>query len=145
MGRARIPAWFDPRGRLSRPAYGRYVIRLLLASVGLLCVAIAFAAQGWRIAACVAAGGLPLLGLASLAQASRRLHDRDRSGWWLAVLLLLTALSFAPVETQADAYPLAVIAYTLATLAAVVWFLVETLGRRGTSGPNRYGPKPPGR
>ncbi|GEO97751.1 DUF805 domain-containing protein [Methylobacterium haplocladii] len=142
---ARVAAWFDPRGRLSRRVYARVVVRLLLLSVALFCAAIVLGSQGWREAALAAVGGIVGIWLASLAQAIRRLHDRGRSGWWLSIPLILTALSFVPVETQADAHPLAVVAYTVATLVASAWFLMETLGRHGTAGPNGYGPEPPGR
>lgn len=140
-----LRAWFDPRGRLSRRAYGRLFVRLTLASAALVCAAIALAAQGWREAAFAALSAILVVWLASLAQAARRLHDRGRTGWWLSLPLALSAMSFVPVETQADAHPVPVLAYTLATVAASLWFLIETLGRRGTVGPNRYGPEPPGR
>lgn len=142
MGAVEISAWFDPRGRLSRRAYGRLVIRLALVSATLFCVAIALAAQGWRTPAFAALAAVGVPWLASLALTIRRLHDRGLSGWWLSLSLALTALSFVPVERQADAYPVAVVIYTLVIVAATVWFLIETFGRRGDAGSNRYGPEP---
>ncbi|GJE53981.1 DUF805 domain-containing protein [Methylobacterium thuringiense] len=142
MSAARITAWFDPRGRLSRRAYGRRVICLLLLSAVLFCVAVALGAQGWRAGAFAAMGCIVALWLASLAQTIRRLHDRGRTGWWLSLPLALTALGVLPVETQADAHPVAVVTYTLATLVASLWFLSETFGRRGLPGPNRHGSDP---
>jgi uncharacterized membrane protein YhaH (DUF805 family) len=50
-----------------------------------------------------------------LAVAVRRLHDRDRSGWWLL-------LHFVPVVGQ---------------IVLIVWFCLP-----GTPGPNRFGPPP---
>lgn len=134
--------FFDPRGRLSRRAYGRIFVRLMLVTVGLICLAIVLAAQGWREAAFAAVAAIVGVWLSSLAQTARRLHDRDRTAWWLAASVVLSVLSFVPVEKAADTYPVAVIAYTLVTFVFSVWFLIETLGRRGTSGPNRFGPQP---
>lgn len=132
----------DPRGRLSRRAYGRLFIRLSLLTVLLLCLTIWVAVQGWRDAAFAVAGCAVLLWIASFALAVRRLHDRDRTGWWLAIYLILAGFSLLPVEKAADAHPVLVTAYALGSLGFSLWFLVETLGRRGTAGPNRYGPAP---
>ena len=54
--------------------------------------------------------------LPSLAVAVRRLHDLDRTGWWL--LLVLTVIG---------------------DILLLVWFCM-----RGTAGPNRFGPDPLG-
>jgi uncharacterized membrane protein YhaH (DUF805 family) len=58
-----------------------------------------------------------LLFLPSLAVAVRRLHDIDRSGWYILVALL-------PV---------------IGTLILLWWYL-----KPGTPGPNRFGPDPRG-
>jgi uncharacterized membrane protein YhaH (DUF805 family) len=52
--------------------------------------------------------------LPSLAAAVRRLHDTDRTGWWLLLVLI-------PI------------------LGGIV--LIVFLARRGTEGPNRFGPE----
>ena len=59
-------------------------------------------------------GSLALF-LPALALAVRRLHDLDRSGWWLLV-------GFVPI---------------VGTIVLLVWFCT-----RGTEGPNRFGPDP---
>ena len=138
----RLLAWLDPRGRLSRRAYGRLFVRLTLLSVGLLCLAIWVAAQGFRDAALAVAACAALVWVASFALAVRRLHDRGRTGWWLAVYLVLAALSLLPLERAADAHPVLVTAYALGSLGFSLWFLIETLGRRGRPGLNRFGLPP---
>jgi uncharacterized membrane protein YhaH (DUF805 family) len=59
----------------------------------------------------------PLLGLAvllpNIAVGVRRLHDLDRSGWWLL-------LSFIPL---------------VGAIILIIWFC-----SKGTDGPNRFGP-----
>ena len=59
-------------------------------------------------------GSLALL-VPSLAVAVRRMHDLDRSGWWLLV-------GFVPL---------------IGTILLLVWFVT-----RGTLGPNRFGADP---
>ena len=64
--------------------------------------------------------GLIMLGLLipSLAVSMRRLHDTNRSGWWILIGLI----------------PF------LGALVLIVFYLLD-----GTPGPNKYGPDPKGR
>lgn len=133
---------FDPRGRLSRRAYVRLLLRVMLAAAVLFCLTVFIAGTGLRPLAFAGLAGALLLWLATLAQTVRRLHDRDRTGWWLPLTLALYAGSFASVETAADAHPVPVALYALVTVVFLVWFVVETVALRGTPGPNRYGPEP---
>ena len=73
----------------------------------------------------------------------RRLHDRDRSGWWallylLPVYLFLHVLDFGrlPVST------IGLGALALAGTALVIAFAVDLGWCEGTPGPNRFGPDP---
>ncbi len=63
-----------------------------------------------------------LVGIATLVStimvSVKRFHDRDKSGWWV-LILLVPAIGF-------------------------VWLLVENGCLRGTPGPNRFGPDPLG-
>jgi uncharacterized membrane protein YhaH (DUF805 family) len=52
--------------------------------------------------------------LPSLAVAARRLHDTDRTAWWLLLFLTL-----------------------IGAIALIVWYC-----EKGTPGPNRFGPDP---
>lgn len=64
----------------------------------------------------------------------KRLHDRDKSGWWLLLFylvpVLLNELSHASLL------------FSLASFAISVWAFVELGCLRGTVGPNKYGPDP---
>lgn len=85
------------------------------------------------------------------ALSAKRLHDRNRSGWWLVAptVTLLTAIllafvMFAQPEGQREPWNSAAVSLTLATAALGLWLFLEIGFLRGTSGPNRYGPDPLG-
>jgi uncharacterized membrane protein YhaH (DUF805 family) len=71
----------------------------------------------------------------------RRLHDRNRSGWWLpayyAVYVggVLLATRSDPDSTQATAIYVAIMALS-------IWAVLEVGVLRGTVGENRFGPDP---
>ena len=65
-----------------------------------------------------------------LAVSVKRLHDRDKSGWWLLLFWLLpSALGLLPV-------------LNLVGFAISIWAFVEFGCLRGTDGSNRFGPDP---
>jgi uncharacterized membrane protein YhaH (DUF805 family) len=70
----------------------------------------------------------------------RRLHDVDRSGWWLllplAPALLMAVLMFASSGILVAAVGLLIAA---ALIIQLVWYCSH-----GTRGPNRFGPDPYG-
>lgn len=133
---------FDPRRRVSRSAYLRFCLRMVVVAVALLCGTIWLGAQGWREVAIVVFAANALAAAAVLARTAGRLRDRDRSPWWLAAYLVVYLASFAPIEDLADAYPVETLATALAVAAFFAWFFIETMLRAGTPGPNRHGPAP---
>jgi uncharacterized membrane protein YhaH (DUF805 family) len=76
----------------------------------------------------------------SIAVGIRRLHDTDRSGWWLLIfygpVIVSMLLPLAGVTNLRAA--LAVMAISL--IGLLVLFILFVLD--GTRGPNRYGPDP---
>jgi len=104
-------------GRASRKAYWNFFLVYLIVSI----VATALDAIIGKLDMKSGFGpisGLFYLGtlLPSTGIAVRRLHDTDRRGWWVLVLLL--------------------------PLVGLVWYCV-LLARAGTPGPNRFGDVPP--
>ena len=67
----------------------------------------------------------------------KRLHDRDKSGWWLLVFYVLPGLLNTIGETLAAGW-----IFALASFAVSIWALIELGILRGTAGPNRFGPDP---
>jgi uncharacterized membrane protein YhaH (DUF805 family) len=117
---------FGVRGRLTRASF--WLVALGIVVVELLL----FAALGGEAAMSgdpqaalaamrpVAGAVLLVFGLlatwVSLSVAIKRFHDRDKSGWWLLILLV-------PV-------------------VGGLWYLIECGFLRGTEGSNRYGNDP---
>ena len=75
-----------------------------------------------------------------LATAMKRLHDRNRSGWWIV------AFFFAPglYSQFSDLLPASnwLLPFTLTASILWLWGLVEMFIAPGTSGQNRFGPDP---
>jgi uncharacterized membrane protein YhaH (DUF805 family) len=84
----------------------------------------------------------------SAALLAKRLHDRNKSGW-LAALLIVPMLvaswldpdfsSFAPQSGTIQAVHTAA---SVITLLVGIWFLIELGFMRGTAGDNKYGTDP---
>ena len=75
-----------------------------------------------------------------LAATIKRLHDRDRSGWWIIVFVIAPAL-FGKIGETPDASD-AVSLLAFAALPLTTWGAVELLFLKGTQGPNRFGADP---
>jgi uncharacterized membrane protein YhaH (DUF805 family) len=77
--------------------------------------------------------------------ATERLHDRDKSAWWLVVFYLVPGVlgQFAKAAWFAGAAG-TVLDYILALagFALTIWGFVEIGCLRGTAGSNTYGPDP---
>lgn len=89
--------------------------------------------------------------LPQLAVIVRRLHDTNRSGWWIGAPMLLAlpagvvmAMLVTTMRSDTDGilamFGLFVIA---ALIYAIILFIFSVLD--GTPGPNKYGPDPKGR
>ena len=68
----------------------------------------------------------------------KRLHDRDKSGWWLLVFYVLPGV----LSTIGDNLAAGGLIFALASFAVSIWALIELGFLRGTAGPNRFGPDP---
>lgn len=88
-----------------------------------------------------------VLFISGLAVGVKRLHDRNKSGWYLVLFYIIpSGLIVASVVTGTFLEDYAVVAGVLglAALAVGVWAFVEMGCLRGTDGPNPYGPDPLG-
>ena len=110
-------ALFSFQGRMCRSDYWLKGFLVLL-PIGILNNILAYgvATQGARTASMI-------IGIISiwpgLALIVKRLHDRDRSGWFAATMLI-----------------------PLAGVVFAIWITIEVWFLRGTIGPNRFGDDP---
>jgi uncharacterized membrane protein YhaH (DUF805 family) len=130
---------FSFKGRVNRVAYWR------LAILSGLFVAVLFAGS-YVLASAGLPAWLPLLLLPFLLVPAvsvpvKRLHDRNKSGWWLLVFSGAPFALNGVVEWWGDdaRKAWAVLAAALTSLGLSIWGLVEIGFLRGTPGPNRYG------
>lgn len=75
-----------------------------------------------------------------LATAIKRLHDRDRSGWWIVPFFFVPRLLFYFWDLLPDSNWFVPFDWAIHTLW--LWGLVELFIVPGTSGSNRFGPDP---
>jgi len=101
----------------------------------------------WRMVRDYGALSLIILALvivtwvSALAIGVKRLHDRDRSGWWI-VLLYFGPTVLGAAQNSAESGTLASILLGIGAFAVSICALVELGFLRGTRGPNRFGTDP---
>ncbi len=147
--------FFTFRGRLNRKRFWMrmlvlYFFMQVLGAVGAYVLpALGFPAQ---VAMVYSIGMTLLFWLGSASLWVRRFHDRNVSGWWYGlyfffILGVFAYLVYAVAISGGDAAaPDMVLAKYLIVAALMAWlFVAIRFGlRRGTPGPNRYGPDPLG-
>ena len=74
----------------------------------------------------------PVLLFMAACVVSKRLHDRGKSGWWAALVLL----AFVVVWPEPDGF------FDFLGVLALVWAAVELAVLTGEEGANRYGANP---
>jgi uncharacterized membrane protein YhaH (DUF805 family) len=83
-------------------------------------------------------GTIPLLVLLT-PMSAKRLHDRDKSGWWLLAFYAFPAASSYVDDVEGTGLPYL---FSLVRIVFSLWGFVELGCLRGTPGPNRFGPNP---
>ena len=69
----------------------------------------------------------------------KRLHDRNKSGWWLLLYYLVPGIL---TGIAGDSYEGTNLALNVVGHAISLWALIDLGFLRGTAGPNDYGPDP---
>jgi uncharacterized membrane protein YhaH (DUF805 family) len=70
----------------------------------------------------------------------KRLHDRNKSGWWIVPFVVAPGLFGRFEDWLGDSSAAAVLG--LAVFVLYVWGFIELAFLKGTHGPNRFGPDP---
>ena len=141
---------FSFEGRINRAKFWIAVLVYVVASV--IAGVIAFVSPSEMLGTLIN-GVVSLVAFVSgIFVAIKRLHDRDKSGWWLLLFYIApgvlavigsVAWMFAAMGEGAGAGGFGFVC--LAAAAAIsIWAFIEFGCLRGTVGPNRYGPDPLG-
>lgn len=84
--------------------------------------------------------GTPLFAWVYLATSIKRLHDRDKSGWWIIPFFVAPSLYSQFEDRLGDSY-LAMLA-DVAAFVFLLWGFVEMYCLKGSRKTNRFGPNP---
>jgi uncharacterized membrane protein YhaH (DUF805 family) len=130
--------YFAFRGRLSRLGYWRLWLKITIAGAIVWCLGL------FAILAFGPAGGVLLVlmipyFIATAAIVVRRLHDRNRSGFWAIVFLFCPGLAAELAGKYLSGAPILQLVLLLAASGVAIWGVVEIAFRRGTPGPNSFG------
>jgi uncharacterized membrane protein YhaH (DUF805 family) len=139
---------FSLRGRASRLGFWRFYLGITAASAVVWCGGL-FAIIGLGPWAGFLLLALFPLWAMSAALVVRRVHDRGRGTPWAVIFVFGPLALIEPAQTllrgpNPDLTPMATI-LAWAGLALGAWGFVEIGFRRGTAGPNPYGPDPLGK
>jgi uncharacterized membrane protein YhaH (DUF805 family) len=143
--------FFGFRGRINRAKYWLALLILCVVDVALGLVGLAVG-KGVAFQTVNSAVNLAIF-VSTLAVGVKRLHDRDRSAWWLLLFYVgpfLVALSgwlllWATAGSSCDVRVLSLFMLRLCLMAGIalaIWGQVEIGFRRGTTGYNRFGADP---
>ncbi len=136
---------FGASGRINRAKYWRSLV--LLSAAGLFAGIILLTAAGLAAPLFIVAlvvVFMPWL-LWGFAIHTERLHDRDKSAWWLLLFYGLPALLGYLANATLFAGTVGHLlqpALALASLALSIWGFIEIGFLRGVAGSNRYGANP---
>ena len=90
--------------------------------------------------AVIKAIGTPLFLSIYLATSIKRLHDRNKSAWWMMLFFLFPGLFDQFADRLGDSYPVIFVGFV--SFVFLVWGFIELGFLRGTKGPNRFGTDP---
>lgn len=143
-----IQKYAELSGRAPRAEYWWYALAIFIVAIVLMVIESLFGLKGMVAGLYGPLTILLWLGtvVPGLAVTVRRLHDTNRSAWWLLLMvpyllsafLLGMAVSGAGLGAMAGAGALGIIGF----LCLIALFVFMVL--RGTPGENRYGPNPYG-
>ena len=141
---------FSVEGRFNRAKYWQFILYYVLFSLAAVAVIFAIGALAGDVAMVIALLifgvilGVPML-VATVVVAIKRMHDRNKSGWWLLLFFLVPGILgevAEPISPATGEFSLPGTIGVLAALVLWIWGFVELAVLRGTRGNNDYGPDP---
>ena len=140
--------FFGFTGRINRAKYWLGILVYVI--ISLVMATLSYAADqavAFQLLVIIVNIGLFISGL---ALGIKRLHDRDKSGWWLLLFYIVPSVLFGVgaltffygIGAEAAGGVIGGVIVYVFGLAVLVWAIVELGCRRGPLGPNRFGPDP---
>ena len=147
---------FSFSGRINRAKYWLAVViwlAILVVSVVISLIAVGTSGIDWSDPSSVTLTELLRVGIgpvvfltvvgivslvSTLAFCIKRLHDRDKSGWWVLLFLFVPGILDGIGSTMGTMS----FVFSIAAVVVAIWGLIEFGFLRGTKGPNDYGPDP---
>jgi uncharacterized membrane protein YhaH (DUF805 family) len=131
---------FSFEGRINRGKFWLAVLAYVIISI-VLAFLLIVPVLGWLLA------GIGYLGMivSGIFVAIKRLHDRNKPGWWVAIFYVIPMIlsgASAYMTYEAGEQTSMAMLLSLVGLAISLWAFVELGCLRGTVGPNQYGPDP---
>ena len=88
--------------------------------------------------------------IGGIALGAKRLHDRDKSAWWLLLFYVVPSalvgvgalMFFYGIGAEAAGGIISGVIFWVLGIGFTIWAFVELGCLRGTLGPNRFGPDP---
>ena len=137
---------FSFGGRLNR---GKYWLGVVISTLVYIAAAIIFGilyvvagTTGSILGGLVGVAAFVAVIWIGLAISINRLHDREKSGWWLLLFLLGPVVVGGVGTVLSTNSPALNILFSVASFGISIWALVELGCMKGTTGPNLYGPDP---
>ena len=129
---------FGFRGRVNRGKYWLAIVLFIIAWIVIGIIAWLLSTVSYILGGIVVALVFLVTLYAGIAIGIKRLHDRDKSGWYLLLFYLLPGI----LEGIGEAIGGIGFVLSLAGYAISIWAFVELGCLRGTIGSNQYGPDP---
>lgn len=131
---------FGFQGRVNRGKYWLTVLIYFIAWIGIGIVAWILSLVAYFLAAIVVVLAALVTLYVGIVVGIKRLHDRDKSGWYLLLFYLVPGI----LEGAGQGIGGIGFILQLAGWAISIWAFVELGCLRGTVGSNQYGPDPLG-
>jgi uncharacterized membrane protein YhaH (DUF805 family) len=130
-------------GRINRAKY--WIAVLIFTAINLVFVALAYlASQSTALHGVKTAVGIATM-ISGIAVAIKRLHDRNKSGWFVLLFVVAPAILLGlglAIGTMSTGSDFIATALWLIAIVIGVWSFVELGCLRGTIGRNKYGSDP---
>ena len=137
------PLLFSFAGRINRAKYWFVVLITFIISMVAVIFALtmisALGEAGYMVAIAIGIAVFVFSVWIGIAAGVKRLHDREKSGWWLLLFYLVPSVLNGMSTTMSDTGRILV---ALVGFVISVWGFVELACLKGTTGANTYGADP---